>query len=34
MFIASKSEDIYPIKMKTVFNQIVHKKITIEDIKK
>lgn len=29
MFIASKFEDIYPLKMKTVFEKIAHKKIEI-----
>lgn len=33
MFIASKYEDIYPLKMKTVFEKIAHKKISINDIK-
>jgi hypothetical protein len=29
MFIASKFEDIYPLKMKTVYEKIAHKKIEI-----
>jgi hypothetical protein len=29
MFIASKFEDIFPLKMKTVFEKIAHKKIEI-----
>jgi hypothetical protein len=29
MFIASKFEAIYPLKMKTVFEKIAHKKIEI-----
>lgn len=33
MFIASKFEDIYPLKMKTVFEKIAHKKLEIERIK-
>lgn len=33
MFIASKYEDIYPLKMKTVFEKIAHKKISIAEIK-
>jgi len=33
MFIASKYEDIYPLKMKMVFEKIAHKKIPIERIK-
>jgi hypothetical protein len=33
MFIASKFEDIYPLKMKTVFEKIAHKKIDIQKIK-
>ena len=33
MFIASKFEDIYPLKMKTVFEKIAHKKLEIEKIK-
>jgi Cyclin, N-terminal domain len=34
MFLASKYEDIYPLKMKMVFEKIAHKKIPIEQIKK
>ena len=34
MFIASKYEDIYPLKMKMVFEKIAHKKLRIEDIKR
>lgn len=33
MFIASKYEDIYPLKMKMVYEKIAHKKLTIERIK-
>ena len=33
MFIASKFEDIYPLKMKTVHEKIAHKKIDIQRIK-
>lgn len=34
MFIASKYEDIYPLKMKMVYEKIAHRKLQIEDIKK
>lgn len=34
MFIASKYEDIYPLKMKMVFEKIAHRKLAIEEIKK
>jgi len=33
MFIASKYEDIHPLKMKMVFEKIAHKKLPIERIK-
>jgi hypothetical protein len=33
MFIASKYEDIYPLKMKMVYEKIAHKKLPIEKIK-
>ena len=33
MFIASKYEDIHPLKMKMVFEKIAHKKLPIEKIK-
>ena len=33
MFVASKYEDIYPLKMKMVFEKIAHKKLSIEKIK-
>ena len=33
MFIASKYEDIQPLKMKMVFEKIGHKKLSIETIK-
>jgi len=33
MFIASKYEDIYPLKMKMVFEKIAHRKLSIDDIK-
>lgn len=34
MFIASKYEDIYPLKMKMVFEKIAHKKLPISVIQK
>lgn len=34
MFLASKYEDIYPLKMKTVFEKIGHGKLEIQVIKK
>jgi hypothetical protein len=34
MFIASKYEDIYPLKMSMVYEKIGHKKITVGEIKK
>lgn len=34
MFIASKFEDIYPLKMKTIYEKIAHQKLEIERIKK
>ena len=34
MFIASKYEDIYPLKMRMVYEKIAHKKLAIEDIKR
>ena len=33
MFIASKYEDIYPLKMKMVYEKIAHKKLPIDKIK-
>jgi hypothetical protein len=33
MFVASKYEDIYPLKMKMVYEKIAHKKLPIEKIK-
>lgn len=33
MFVASKFEDIYPLKMKTVYEKIAHQKIEIATIK-
>lgn len=33
MFVGSKFEDIYPLKMKTVQEKIAHSKLEIEDIK-
>ena len=33
MFIASKYEDIYPLKMKTVYDKIAHQKLEIKQIK-
>ena len=33
MFIASKYEEIYPIRIKTVYNKIAHTKISIASIK-
>jgi hypothetical protein len=32
MFIASKMEEVYPLKMKTVFEKIAHKKISIAEL--
>lgn len=33
MFIASKYEDIFPLKMKMVYEKIAHKKLSVEKIK-
>ena len=33
MFISSKYEDIYPLKMKMVFEKIAHKKLSVEKLK-
>ena len=33
MFMASKFEDIYPLKMKVVYNKIGHKKLAVEEIR-
>jgi len=33
MFVASKYEDIQPLKMKMVFEKIAHRKLSIERIK-
>jgi len=33
MFIASKYEDIHPLKMKVIYDKIAHKKLSIEQIK-
>ena len=33
MFVASKYEDIYPLKMKMVYEKIAHKKLPVERIK-
>ena len=33
MFLSSKFEDIYPLKMKTVFEKIGHQKLSIQEIK-
>lgn len=33
MFMASKYEDIFPLLMKTVYNKIGHKKITVDSIR-
>jgi len=33
MFVASKYEDIFPLKMKMVYEKIAHKKLAIEKIK-
>lgn len=30
MFISSKYEDVFPIKMKTLYEKIAHKKVSIE----
>lgn len=34
MFIASKFEDVYPLKMKAIYERIGHKKFATEDIKR
>ncbi len=34
MFVASKYEEIYPVRLKTVHEKIAHKKISIQEIKK
>jgi len=33
MFVASKFEDIHPLKIKTVFEKIGHEKLPVESIK-
>lgn len=33
MFIANKYEEIYPLKLKTIYEKIAHKKLSIEQIK-
>jgi len=33
MFVASKYEDIFPLKMKTIFEKIAHQKLEIQSIK-
>jgi len=33
MFMASKYEDVYPLLMKTVFNKIGHKKVSVDAIR-
>lgn len=33
MFMASKYEDVYPLLMKTVFNKIAHKKVSVDTIR-
>jgi len=33
MFIGSKFEDIYPLKMKTIYEKIAHKKLEMQRIK-
>jgi hypothetical protein len=33
IFLACKYEEIYPIRLKTVFEKIAHMKLTIEEIK-
>ena len=33
MFVASKFEDIYPLKMKTIYEKIAHKKLEMEVVK-
>ena len=33
MFIASKYEEIFPIKLRTVFNKIGHQKISMDSLK-
>lgn len=32
MFIATKMEEVYPLKMKTVYDKIAHKKISIIEL--
>ena len=33
MFIATKYEEIYPIRLSTLYERIAHKKLSMEDIK-
>ena len=33
MFVGSKFEDIFPVKMRTVHEKIAHKKLTVDEIK-
>ena len=33
MFISSKYEEIYPMRLKIVYEKIAHKKLSIEEIK-
>jgi hypothetical protein len=34
MFISSKYEEIYPMRLKIVYEKIAHKKLSVEEIKK
>jgi hypothetical protein len=33
MFMASKMNEIFPLRMKTVYEKIVHKKVSIEELR-
>lgn len=33
MFIASKLNEVYPLRMKTLYEKIVHKKVAIEELR-
>lgn len=32
MFVATKMEEVYPLKMKTIYDKIAHKKIPISEL--
>lgn len=32
MFVATKMEEVYPLKMKTIYDKIAHKKIPIAEL--